>query len=211
MNPDDVRHGTDRGYQAHHKAGEQPCDPCRAAHAADGRTRRRTPRPMVSALGTHRRVQALRAIGWSGAAISRECGRSQFWVQQILLQDRVHQGTAELIACTYERLSMTVIDTPRGRRTAAEARALGWLPPLAWDDIDDAEERPGLAAGDDCDYDDAVVERVLGGEWNLPSTHAERTEIVRRWYARGGSSYALEAISGWKTERYYRMGTGVAA
>lgn len=33
MSPDDPRHGTRRGYQAHRKDGENACGPCRAAHS----------------------------------------------------------------------------------------------------------------------------------------------------------------------------------
>ena len=32
--PRPIEHNTHRGYRAHHRRGETPCDPCKAAHAA---------------------------------------------------------------------------------------------------------------------------------------------------------------------------------
>lgn len=43
MNPDDPRHGTYAGYQAHKKTNqEQPCEPCRIAYNAYQRERRKS-------------------------------------------------------------------------------------------------------------------------------------------------------------------------
>ena len=43
MSPDDPRHGTTAGYQAHRRAKESACDPCRQAQAAASAARRRNP------------------------------------------------------------------------------------------------------------------------------------------------------------------------
>lgn len=51
------------------------------------------------------------------------------------------------------------------------------------------------------EIDDAVVERVLGGDI-LPTTAAERRLILARWLARGGSEKSLCDRMGWKTARY---------
>lgn len=40
MTPNDPRHGTTRGYQAHRKAGQKPCPACRDAYNHKRRTQR---------------------------------------------------------------------------------------------------------------------------------------------------------------------------
>lgn len=54
------------------------------------------------------------------------------------------------------------------------------------------------------DHDDAVVERVLGGDWRLPATPSERAEVCERWVASGRSLYRLAQLTGWRPDRYYR-------
>jgi transcriptional regulator with XRE-family HTH domain len=60
-------------------------------------------------------------------------------------QAYVRRSTAERIAALYDELSMQLPDesTPTGRKNASYARTVarkrGWLPPLAWDDIDQDE------------------------------------------------------------------------
>jgi hypothetical protein len=137
---------------------------------------------------------------------------------------RVRRTTATRIAAVYDELSMTVPqDLPAAQRHTIKVHARqrrfalqrGWAPPLAWDDnIDDPNAQPYVPA-DDSDQvtdevDEVVVERVLAGEWDLPTIIAERTEICRRWYAAGGTLYRLKQLSGWKPERYYRINEAAA-
>jgi hypothetical protein len=99
---------------------------------------------------------------------------------------------------------------------SGQARANGWAPPLAWDDetIDDPKARPHLRVTVD-GVDDVVVERVLGGEWKIATTKAEKVEIVARWLADGGSLAELERLTGWNVHRYtpskQQAPTGAAA
>ncbi len=81
--------------------------------------------------------------------------------------------------------------TPRAQRN--KARAAGWLPPLAWLDIDNPAETPDLSAIDD-EVDEVVVDRLLGGDWSLRATRAERWEVIERW---SGSDNELERRTGW--------------
>ena len=69
----------------------------------------------------------------------------------------------------------------------------GWLPPLAWDDIDtDPDPDPGLPdqlSADVDDLDEIAIERaVIGDGIRLEQlTPAEQEEVVRRLTERGKS------------------------
>lgn len=141
MRPDDPRHGEERGYFAHRKAGQQPCAPCTVAHRAA--QKRRTLRAMqgdpawLPVLGSRRRLQALHRLGWSTARIADEAGRSREQMRDILTRHRyVTASVAQMVTEVYDRLSMTLPTGPRVNDTRQRAEAAGWLPPLAWTDID---------------------------------------------------------------------------
>lgn len=153
MSPDDARHGTYAGAVNHYMDGEPACGPCREAGAAYRRTRRsrlylgRTDALMVPARGTLRRIEALQALGWSMATIGRRTGHSEYWAYVIRRHERVHESTAREISRVYEELSMTLPpETMYTARTRASARAKGYAPPLAWDDID-RDEAPAAMGG----------------------------------------------------------------
>lgn len=143
MTPDDPRHGTYAGAVNHYLEGESACGPCKEAGAAYRRNRRsrlylrRADALMMPARGTIRRLEALQALGWSMATISRLAGHSEYWAYVIRKHERVHESTAFEIARLYEELSMTLPpETVYTARTRATAKAKGYAPPLAWDDID---------------------------------------------------------------------------
>jgi hypothetical protein len=105
---------------------------------------------VVTAVGVQRRVRALAALGWSAPAVQARCG---IWVSTLAdLRRRepqfVRSNIAATVTAVYEELSMQV--PPEGKsagRTRYWARRNGYLPPLAWDDIDDPLEEPkGVAA-----------------------------------------------------------------
>lgn len=149
MKADDPRHGEERGYFAHRKAGQRPCDACTIAHCAAAK--RRAMRAMngvpaqAPALGTQRRIQALAALGWRMADIANAAGytRGHEAVTRLLRVPTVQRKTADRIATAYDQLSgkpgpSNVV------RTNAQKR--GWAPPLAWDDIDNDPAPKGMAA-----------------------------------------------------------------
>lgn len=158
----------------------------------------------VDSIGTQRRAQALCAIGYSLSDQARRLGYPvSAYHRSMLRAERVTAGRARAVRDLYDELAMTPGPSRRARLDAAKK---GWPPPLAWDDIDDPDEipcSPTEEAGRG--YDQAVVERVLGGDWRMPSTDAERTEIARRWYANGRSLADLERLTGFKPDRYYRL------
>lgn len=110
-----------------------------------------TPASVVAAsgVGVVRRVQALAALGWPATEVARLAGLSPAEAARLAVSDpsgRVHPRVAAAVAATYARLHMTPGPSARAR---ARADALGWAPPLAWDDIDDPEQTPtGRRAGD---------------------------------------------------------------
>lgn len=77
------------------------------------------------------------------------------------------------------------------------AKKNGWLPPLAWDDIDRDPEPP---TAEPVYLDEVVVDRILAGD-RLDATPAERAEVVRRWLNTGRPLADLERLTGWNGAR----------
>lgn len=222
IDPDDPRHGTYAGANQHWITKTPMCQPCgQAAYLYVKKCRldntAGTPRS-IPIIGTRRRIQALSALGYSynqiGAAIGVDRTLIMRWARA---SDRVtvHATTANKIAAAYDRLCMKIPDNSNNRleHFRLMARRKGWAPPLAWDDIDDPNEHPpGYpqtpvdSSADPTTPDPVVVNRILAGEWRLPSTSLERAEVCRCWVERGGSTYELSKITGWRIERYYRRG-----
>ncbi|MER6492640.1 hypothetical protein [Streptomyces griseorubiginosus] len=107
------------------------------------------PGKYVDATGLRRRLQALRAIGWSAQILAAKAGSAEARIQRICAgeQPTVRQVLAEKILKLYAELSQT--PAPAGRsatRAKNHAIANGWAPPVAWDDdtIDDPAAQPEL-------------------------------------------------------------------
>lgn len=156
MNPDDPRHGTNAGHRAHFSDGEQPCQPCRDAHAAYHRNRRarhylaRVDTLYVEPFRVRRRVRALQAIGWDLARIGRAMGydcetdhecRVRVW-NIIGRPKAIRLDVFQRAAHAYDQLSGTPGPSVRSRKLAEKH---GWAPPLAWDAIDDPDAEPYLS------------------------------------------------------------------
>lgn len=193
MSPDDPRHGTNAGYNA---GCHLAC--CKAAHAAYRKGQRHGHTgSYVDARGTHRRLQALSALGWSLADLSRACDRCDSWAVWVLRCSRVHSGTASLVADLYERLCMTVPTGGYAARERRAAQAKGWAPPLAWDDIDTDEAPTGIDPDDSLDeIDEVAVQRRMSGDTTVALTPAERRAFAERWIAAGHPRRALDIVHG---------------
>lgn len=144
MSPDDPRHGTPAGYNAHKRAGQTACDPCKrgiAGYQARISWERENGNPRrVAATGTQRRIQALMALGWSAEDVARELGWAhKRAVHRLRFVTFVYRSTHEQVAAAYERLSGTPGPNENAKRRALAA---GYAPPLAWDDIDNPDEKP---------------------------------------------------------------------
>lgn len=55
------------------------------------------------------------------------------------------------------------------------------------------------------DFDQAVVDRILAGDYRLRANRTEKTAVVEAWVASGRSSNELARLTGWKPERYARV------
>jgi hypothetical protein len=148
----DPRHGTYAGANQHWITKTPICEPCGQAayrYVKKCRLDKESGAPRsVPVLGTRRRIQALGALGYSYNQIGRAVGVDRSLIMRwATASDRVlvHSATANKIAAAYEQLSMTLPDNSNNRRDYFRlmARRKGWVPPLAWDDIDDPNETPG--------------------------------------------------------------------
>ena len=156
----------------------------------------------VDATGTRRRLQALIAVGWAQAWLARELLRSPANLRRSMTSQSVTARTAQLVNDMYERLW----DAPPPRQSIAERNASDaarahatqhrWLPPLAWDDIDEDPD-PALdpdASGEDRDLDEIAIERAIAGDTRVRLTHAEQIEVVRRLSECGRSIRAIAEL-----------------
>lgn len=133
--------------------GEAPSRKIRPANAAR-LLAIRAPLPAdgaaIDATGTRRRLQALVAIGWSGAELMRRIGAVGTDFPKLLGRDRVLARTARAVHALYDQLWDTTPPTSTRWERATRSRALafaaarGWAPPQAWDDdtIDDPTAAP---------------------------------------------------------------------
>lgn len=97
----------------------------------------------TDALGARRRLQALVALGWTQTEIATRIGWTTANLNRITLGHvaQVTRATHTLIDELYEQLSMRPGPSTRAQGVA---RRRGWVPPLAWDDIDDPLEQPAV-------------------------------------------------------------------
>lgn len=96
---------------------------------------------LVPAVGLRRRIEALAVNGWSQAECARRIGIGRWVLWQWANGERVKLRNAQLVYRLFDELCMAQGPSERTRRMAIEA---GWLPPLAWDDIDNPNENPDL-------------------------------------------------------------------
>lgn len=206
MTAEDTRHGTVAGYN------RIPCrdECCRLAMARykkrwawdrdNGRQR------ITSTRGTRRRIEALNWLGWSRAAIAEHMGMHATNMTRLLTAPTMTTALAQRFADCYDDLSMT-LPTGNPQAIAAvrnRARRHGYAPPLAWDDIDHDDAPKGLAMDHKSDLDPVVVQRILNGDWQVPTTPAERTEVIHRWQAAGVSNGEIARRTGWNVWRLLR-------
>lgn len=159
---------------------------------------------LVPTLGARRRIEALLSLGWPHRALVADYRiESTHLTRGTYAQTRVDKWRR--VNDVYDELSMRLGPSSI---TVHRARAAGYQPPLAWDDdtIDDPKASPSQPRTRQIrrQVDHAVVERVLAGEYQLPTTKAEKREVARRWYRNGGSLEELMRRTGWKADRYFK-------
>lgn len=137
-----------------------------------------TDNAVIDATGTRRRLQALVAMGWSGAELMRRIGIIGTDFPKILGRDQILVRTERKIRALYDRLwdvpppSSTRWERATITRALQFAAARDWVPPMAWDDdtIDDPATQPArvprrprsapLAGADASDMDQFGAERT---------------------------------------------------
>lgn len=188
--------------------GEAPSRKIRPGNAAK-LLALRVPRPadsaladsaLVDATGTRRRLQALVAVGWSGAELMRRIGVIGTDFPKLAHRDRVLARTERAVRALYDQLwdaappASTRFARATRSRALSFAAARGWAPPMAWDDatIDDPAARAATGEPDDDGQngdlvDEVAVERAIqtGDPGHL--TAAERTHLVATLLHRGAS------------------------
>ena len=153
----------------------------------------------VNGRGTRRRLQALAAIGWNHHEIARRLGYPRWKVNKALegayVDIRVHDDIAALYDELWDQQPPTHTQAQRVGRSYAltVARRHGWLPPLAWDDIDTDPAPP--TAGQEPLLDEIAIELALAGQ-NVRLTRDERLEATRRGTERGLSLTQLSDLLG---------------
>lgn len=151
-------------------------------------------RAQVGALGTIRRLQALHAIGWSTAQLAARLNRTPQDVRRTMTRTQVTVGTRNAVALLYEELWDVRPDlsdataAASARATRDQARRRGWLPPMAWDDIDRDRQAP-RPSGSAQQVDEIAVERALArdGISLADLTPAEQAVVIRELTRRGKS------------------------
>lgn len=103
-------------------------------------------RARISAIGAMRRVQALRAIGYTVPQLAEATGLSTVYLYQLSEGRRskqINKRNFQRIAEVYRTLCVQPLHN-RGTALRAKnyAKKNNWYPPMAWDDIDDPTERP---------------------------------------------------------------------
>ncbi|MBM7808525.1 AraC-like DNA-binding protein [Geodermatophilus bullaregiensis] len=166
----------------------------------------RAPHSRVDATGTRRRLQALQAVGWSVELLAVQLGRRPNSLHRSMTGRSVTAGTAQEVTTLYEQLwhirppRMTGEQRAAADAAQAHAAAQGWLPPLAWDDIDSDPTPPATIAGasQQGDMDEIAVERALAGDHITYDdlTTVEQQEVIRRLTARGSSIRDIAAQLG---------------
>ena len=146
--PPDHKHAENGNCYAIHKCR---CESCMRRSARYAMWRRRMIKRghslmLDDARGVHRRLQALIALGWSPRQIGEQAGFGRNWVTQVLIRSTTTMKVVQRVQVAYDALRghRPPQDTGYQKRTVRQmldlAEANGWVPPVAWDDIDRDEE-----------------------------------------------------------------------
>lgn len=164
------------------------------------------------AYGAIRRLRALVALGYPCGWLADELGMARSNMSTLIrtarpgrANTRVQAATWQAIDNLYQRLHMTPGPSDRAR---AMATGRGWVPPLAWDDVDDEQETPARVtepAGRKAYLDHAAMERRYQGDRSVRLTAAEARAVIARCYRAGRSTGWIEQTLGMKPERHLSL------
>jgi hypothetical protein len=140
----------------------------------------------LPARGVQRRIQALVARGWSMSKLGDRLGIDPGNFGVMMTQGQVTVRRHRQVAALYEELWDLLPPHEEWRDKIAYTRALNhaakrrWLPPLAWDDIDNDVEPP--VPDEEAGVDEARVYLATTGD-RVRLTIEERREAVRVLHA----------------------------
>ena len=162
----------------------------------------------VGALGTRRRLQGLALQRWDLQSIADATGIG-FSTLAAIRGGATEQVRSRFYTTIRDWTATVEMELGPSRNARLHAIKRGWVGLLAFDDIDDPNERPtgGYLHRRRDSVDEVTVQRLLAGQ-SVPSSPAEKDEAMRRWVANGGSKRSFAVLHGWKEGRY---GKGVAA
>lgn len=141
----------------------------------------------IPARGTHRRLQALVARGWSQSKLADRLNVERGNFGTMMAREHVTADLHRRAERLFDELWDQEPPHEEWRDKIAYARTLSyakqrrWLPPLAWDDIDNDVEPP-VADDEEVGVDEMAVELAIAGE-RVRLTPAERRECVTRLHA----------------------------
>lgn len=120
-------------------------------------------------------------------------------LRRALSSHTVRADTARAVAAVYDELHRTQPPrrTAHERTVADRARRhplqAGWLPPVAWEDLDSDPDEPDVAPDHGEGLDEIAVERAMSGQL-VPLTGDERREAVARLTRRGLSARRIAEL-----------------
>lgn len=161
------------------------------------------PGACVPAVGTHRRIEALMALGWSGAELTRRAGRPHGWLGRLRKAEQITAGSARQVAELYDELwttrpsASTQAERAMVSRTLSFAARHGFAAPLAWDDIDTDPEPPPVELSEGEDFVDVVaIELAVSGHHQVYLTTEERHMAVTQLSKAGNSDGTIARMLG---------------
>lgn len=137
----------------------------------------------IPSRGAQRRIQALVRVGWSQSHIATLIGMETTNFPLLLKRPEVTMRVHRAIAAVFDDLwdQEPPLSNHRERqvysRMLNHAKKRRWLPPLAWDDIDNDIEPP--VSDEFAGIDEMAVELAMGGE-SVRLSYDERREAITR-------------------------------
>lgn len=139
---------------------------------------------LVDATGSRRRLQGLVAAGYSQAALARELNTTETRVQ-FVVNGKIDRLTADMRRRIIELADRLCHIPGSSVRAKNKAKKMGWVPLLAWDDIDRDVEPVREQSGNDfwdrvndaaaCGYSGEQIAEVLGVQWDTVQQKIRRS------------------------------------
>jgi len=169
----------------------------------------------VDSRGARRRLQALGVQGWAISHLANHMGLHRHKLDRVLATPRVITSTNRAIVGLFDELwdkePPTASRAQRAIRTMTlqRAHAEGWLPALAWDDID-LDDSPAFTLVEPEMVDEVAVELALRGE-HVHLTATERQIVIDRAPGLGINNSKIVPILGITARLVARLRTTAAA